>query len=151
MRDRAQRRFGRDARQAGVRRIGGSVCADPSSPRQRCGGCADETSWRQAGDSRWLSVAAAIDAALFQIAIRRDRDATRALLGDDPNGVIVSDRYSVYLYIDASKRHGTRCGGASGEAPPSSRVAGAPTLANRRCGRRDPARADPDCRPVRQR
>jgi transposase len=66
--------------------------------------CADETSWRQAGDSRWLSVAAAVDAALFQIATRRDRDATRALLGDDPGGVIVSDRYSVYLYIDASKR-----------------------------------------------
>jgi transposase len=66
--------------------------------------CADETSWRQAGDSRWLSVAAAVDAALFQIATRRDRDATRALLGDDPDGVIVSDRYSVYLYIDASKR-----------------------------------------------
>jgi transposase len=66
--------------------------------------CADETSWRQAGRSRWLSVAAAIDAALFQIGCRRDRDATRALLGDDPGGVIVSDRYAVYLYIDHSQR-----------------------------------------------
>ncbi len=64
--------------------------------------CADETSWRQAGGSRWLSVAAAVDAALFQIATRRDRDATRALLGDDPGRVIVSDRYAVYLYIDAT-------------------------------------------------
>ncbi len=66
--------------------------------------CADETSWRQAGDTRWLSVAAAVDAALFQIAARRDRDATRALLGDDPEGVIVSDRYAVYLYIDDTQR-----------------------------------------------
>ena len=66
--------------------------------------CADETSWRRAGDTRWLSVAAAVDAALFQIALRRDRDATRALLGDDPDGVIVSDRYAVYLYIDDTKR-----------------------------------------------
>ena len=66
--------------------------------------CADETSWRQAGDTRWLSVAAAVDAALFQIACRRDRDATRALLGDDPQGVIVSDRYAVYLYIDDTQR-----------------------------------------------
>jgi transposase len=66
--------------------------------------CADETSWRRAGDTRWLSVAAAVDAALFQIAQRRDRDATRALLGDDPQGVIVSDRYAVYLYIDDTKR-----------------------------------------------
>jgi len=66
--------------------------------------CTDETSWRQAGDSRWLSVAAADDAALFQIAARRDRDAARALLGEDPGGVIVSDRYSVYLYIDDTRR-----------------------------------------------
>jgi transposase len=66
--------------------------------------CADETSWRQAGDGRWLSVAAAEDAALFQIALRRDRDATRALLGDEPGGVIVSDRYAVYLYIDDTQR-----------------------------------------------
>jgi len=66
--------------------------------------CADETSWRQAGDPRWLSVAAAVDAALFQIALRRDRDATRALLGDAPGGVIVSDRYAVYLYIDDTQR-----------------------------------------------
>jgi len=66
--------------------------------------CADETSWRQAGDTRWLSVAAAVDAALFQIASRRDRDATRALLGDEPGGVIVSDRYAVYLYIDDTQR-----------------------------------------------
>lgn len=66
--------------------------------------CADETSWRQAGDGRWLSVAAAVDAALFQIAERRDRESARALLGDDPQGVIVSDRYAVYLYIDDTRR-----------------------------------------------
>ena len=66
--------------------------------------CADETSWRQAGEGRWLSVAAAVDAALFQIALRRDRESARALLGDDPGGVIVSDRYSVYLYIDDTQR-----------------------------------------------
>ena len=66
--------------------------------------CADETSWRQAGDGRWLSVAAAVDAALFQIATRRDRESARALLGDDPQGVIVSDRYAVYLYIDDTRR-----------------------------------------------
>jgi len=66
--------------------------------------CADETSWRRGSDTRWLSVAAAIDAALFQIAARRDRESTRALLGDCPEGVIVSDRYAVYPYIDDTKR-----------------------------------------------
>jgi transposase len=65
---------------------------------------ADETSWQRAGQTHWLSVATAEQAALFQIADRRDRDAAKALLGDDPDGVIVSDRYAVYLFIDDSKR-----------------------------------------------
>jgi transposase len=65
---------------------------------------ADETSWQQAGQTRWLSVATAQQAALFQIADRRDRDSAKALLGDDPAGVIVSDRYAVYLFIDDSQR-----------------------------------------------
>lgn len=66
--------------------------------------CADETSWPQSGQAHWLSVAAAADAALFQIAQRRDRDATRALLGERPGTTIVSDRYAVYLYIDDAQR-----------------------------------------------
>lgn len=65
---------------------------------------ADETSWRQAGTGTWLSVAVAEDAALFQLDRRRDRDAARALLGDEPAGVIVTDRYAVYRYIDDSQR-----------------------------------------------
>ncbi len=44
------------------------------------------------------------DAALFQLDRRRDRDAARALLDDDPQGVIVTDRYAVYLFIDDSQR-----------------------------------------------
>jgi transposase len=65
---------------------------------------ADETSWSQAGQTAWLSVAAAKDAALFQLADRRDRDSACALLGEHPTGTIVSDRYAVYLYIDDSQR-----------------------------------------------
>jgi transposase len=65
---------------------------------------ADETSFPQAGQTRWLSVATTEHAALFQIAERRDRDAARALLGDQPTGTIVSDRYAVYLFIDDSRR-----------------------------------------------
>jgi len=42
--------------------------------------------------------------ALFQIAQRRDRDAAKALLGEDPGGVIVTDRYAVYLFVDDTKR-----------------------------------------------
>jgi transposase len=65
---------------------------------------ADETSFSQAGQTQWLSVATAQRAALFQIADRRDRDAAKALLGETPRGVIVSDRYAVYLFIDDVQR-----------------------------------------------
>lgn len=65
---------------------------------------ADETSFRQAGQTTWLSVAVAADAALFQLDKRRDRDAAMALLGEEPAGTIVSDRYAVYLFIDDSQR-----------------------------------------------
>ena len=65
---------------------------------------ADETSWQRAGKTEWLSVATAERAALFQICERRDRDAAKALLGEDPTGTIVSDRYAVYLFIDDSQR-----------------------------------------------
>jgi len=65
---------------------------------------ADETSFSRAGQTQWLSVATAKQAALFQIADRRDRDAAKALLGETPTGVIVSDRYAVYLFIDDAQR-----------------------------------------------
>jgi transposase len=65
---------------------------------------ADETSWPQAGKGQWLSVSIAERMALFQIAKRRDRDAAKALLGEDPGGVIVTDRYAVYLFVDDARR-----------------------------------------------
>lgn len=65
---------------------------------------ADETSWPKAGDGQWLSVAINEQMALFQIAERRDRQAAKALLGEDPGGVIVTDRYAVYLFVDDTQR-----------------------------------------------
>jgi transposase len=65
---------------------------------------ADETSWQRAGETQWLSVATAAHAAIFQISRHRDRDSAKALLGDDPAGVIVTDRYAVYLFIDDTRR-----------------------------------------------
>ena len=65
---------------------------------------ADETSWPQAGQGQWLSVSQSERMALFQIAKRRDRDAAKALLGEQPEGVIVTDRYAVYLYLDDTRR-----------------------------------------------
>lgn len=67
---------------------------------------ADETSWPKAGDGQWLSVAISESEriALFQIAARRDRDAAKALLGEELGGVIVTDRYAVYLFVNDTKR-----------------------------------------------
>jgi transposase len=65
---------------------------------------ADETSWPRAGNPGWLSVSVSEQAALFQIAARRDREAAIALLGEQPAGTIVSDRYAVYLFIDDTQR-----------------------------------------------
>lgn len=65
---------------------------------------ADETSWPRAGEPGWLSVSISEQAALFQIAARRDRDAAIALLGEQPTGTIISDRYAVYLFIDDTQR-----------------------------------------------
>jgi transposase len=65
---------------------------------------ADETSWPQAGKGGWLSVSIAERVALFEIAKRRDRDAAKALLGEEPEGVIVTDRYAVYLFVDDTQR-----------------------------------------------
>jgi transposase len=65
---------------------------------------ADETSWPQAGQGQWLSVSQSDRMALFQIAKHRDRDAAKALLGETPEGVIVTDRYAVYLYLDDTLR-----------------------------------------------
>ena len=65
---------------------------------------ADETSWPQAGEGQWLSVSTCERMALFQIAKRRDRDAAKALLGEQPDGVIVTDRYAVYLFVDDTQR-----------------------------------------------
>jgi transposase len=67
-----------------------------------CG--ADETSWPQAGQGQWLSVSQSERMALFQIAKRRDRDAAKALLGERPEVVIVTDRHAVYLYVDDTQR-----------------------------------------------
>jgi hypothetical protein len=53
-----------------------------------------ETSWQQAGKTRWLSVATASQAALFQIAEHRDRDGAKALLGEQLPGVPATNNAS---------------------------------------------------------
>ena len=64
---------------------------------------ADETSWRRAGQRMWLWAALSATAACYRIDNTRARSAARALLGDFA-GLLITDRYSVYDYLDPERR-----------------------------------------------
>jgi len=57
---------------------------------------ADETGWKEAGQKRWLWVAATANIACFVIAANRGLDGLVALLGEQVQGILCSDRWSVY-------------------------------------------------------
>lgn len=60
----------------------------------------DETTWRQSSRLAWLWTAVGEDATVFVIRDSRASSVARELIGDEPNGIIISDRYSGYSYID---------------------------------------------------
>lgn len=64
---------------------------------------ADETSWRRAGQRIWLWAALSASACCFRIDQTRARSAAKRLLGDF-DGLLISDRYSVYDFIDPEHR-----------------------------------------------
>ena len=56
----------------------------------------DETGWKQAGQRRWLWLAATPTVAAFLICVGRGFTALKALLGTDVIGFLTSDRWAVY-------------------------------------------------------
>lgn len=62
---------------------------------------ADETSHQSHGMHFWLWTAVTRWGALFQIKSSRGKLMAQALLGDSPDGVVVTDRYASYHWIDA--------------------------------------------------
>jgi transposase len=56
----------------------------------------DETGWKQAGQRRWLWLAATNTVAVFLIHVGRGFQALKSLLGCDVLGILCSDRWSVY-------------------------------------------------------
>ena len=56
----------------------------------------DETGWKQAGQRRWMWLAATNTLAVFLIHVGRSFQALKALLGCDVIGILCSDRWSVY-------------------------------------------------------
>ena len=65
---------------------------------------ADETSWQLRGKLCWLWVAATKTAALFHIDRGRNWHGLQALLGEQLQGTICSDRHCLYYYVKLSKR-----------------------------------------------
>jgi transposase len=64
----------------------------------------DETGWKEAGQRRWLWVAATATVAAFLVHARRNLDALQALLGATVTGAVCSDRWATYNDIAARRR-----------------------------------------------
>jgi len=63
----------------------------------------DETGWKKGGQRCWLWVAVSVGTTVFMIADRSSK-ALKALLGDQFDGVVSSDRFKSYLAIPAHLR-----------------------------------------------
>jgi transposase len=64
----------------------------------------DETGWKRAGRLCWLWAGVIRTATCFQVHGRRGLDGLRALLGDHPTGVVVSDRWGAYNRLAVRNR-----------------------------------------------
>ncbi len=65
---------------------------------------ADETGWFEKGKRAWLWVGVTAQMALFMIDGHRSTASAKRLLGALFGGILVSDRYSAYNWIDAKRR-----------------------------------------------
>jgi transposase len=100
----AQDLFGVPLSLGAVNRLQGQVGAALETPHREAGAevraaavkNVDETSWKLGKRLRWLWLAATGRASYFVIQAGRGRDQLKALLGREPSGVIVSDRFSAY-------------------------------------------------------
>lgn len=65
---------------------------------------ADETSWRQSRAKAWLWVAATSTLAYFLIRARRGGEVARELLGEDFSGILCTDRWCAYDWVNYLRR-----------------------------------------------
>jgi transposase len=61
---------------------------------------ADETSWRLAGAQQYLWLASTALAACYRIDATRSQAAAKELLGEEFGGILISDRYAGYHFLD---------------------------------------------------
>jgi transposase len=65
---------------------------------------ADETSWKLWGKLCWLWAAATANVAVFVIHAKRSALGLAALLGEEIDGILHSDRWNVYLQVPEERR-----------------------------------------------
>ena len=65
----------------------------------------DETGWRQAKERAWLWTAATEEVVVFNVHRRRNQEAAKVLLGEDFSGVVCTDRYGAYNWIERRRIH----------------------------------------------
>jgi transposase len=64
----------------------------------------DETGWKTCGERRWLWGALTQRTALFRIATGRHASEAQTILGERYDGIVCSDRYRGYDYLDPAHR-----------------------------------------------
>ncbi len=65
---------------------------------------ADETGWRWPGLRRWAWLASSEQIAVYHLTDSRAARVAKDLLGEDFEGILVSDRYGAYSWIDPAQR-----------------------------------------------
>jgi transposase len=65
---------------------------------------ADETGWFERGKRAWLWAAVTAHMALFLIRKNRSAKVAKELLGATFGGILVSDRWSAYVWVDVARR-----------------------------------------------
>src|SRR4051794_17547548 len=90
--------------QATAQALAAPVAALEHAVQQAPAAHADETSWREAGQRRWLWVVVTAVATVFTIAPSRGRGVIQGLLGAAFAGYLITDRWSAYTWVDPTRR-----------------------------------------------
>lgn len=65
---------------------------------------ADETGHKQQGNKMWMWVATTVFVAVFLIRVSRSSVVAKTLLGECFHGILISDRFSAYTWVNDEKR-----------------------------------------------
>jgi transposase len=72
--------------------------------RQQLAQHVDETGWRECGLRKWLWVNAAADVTAFEVLEGRGGDEARQVIDTEAKGIITTDRYWSYNWLNARRR-----------------------------------------------